>query len=283
MRQLKIDYKITSRESQSLEKYLVEIGKYNLLTPEDEIILARKIREGDKQALELLTKSNLRFVVSVAKQYQYQGLTLSDLINEGNVGLIKAATRFDETKGFKFISYAVWWIRQSIIQAIVEYSRMVRLPVNKVTTLNKLQQVLSSFYQEFERDPTIKELSEILEVTEDQVSDLLKMNARHLSLDSPINDEDDAYTLIDSYIDKDSEKADDVLIRESVILDVDNKLNVLSFREKQILKSFYGLNGSEEKSLEEIGLLFGLSHERVRQIKERAINKLRKSYAFKQI
>ncbi|MEZ4906787.1 MAG: RNA polymerase sigma factor RpoD/SigA [Saprospiraceae bacterium] len=278
MRQLKIEHKITNRESLSLEKYLSDISKIDLLTPDQEFELATKIRNGDADALEKMTKSNLRFVVSVAKQYQHQGLSLSDLINEGNVGLMKAAKRFDETKGFKFISYAVWWIRQSILQAIVEYSRIVRLPVNKVTSLNKLQQVYASFIQEFEREPTIGELSELLEIDEEQVGELMNMNNRHISFDSPLGDEEDDFTLLDTFVDTDIEETDDQLIKESLIKDIDLKLNILSPREKEILKAFYGLNGSEILSLEEIGEMFELSGERVRQIKERAILKLRKSY-----
>lgn len=278
MRQLKITKSITNRESQSLEKYLQEIGKVDLLTPEEEVDLAKKIKDGDKEALEKLTQSNLRFVVSVAKQYQNQGLSLSDLINEGNVGLIKAAKRFDETKGFKFISYAVWWIRQSILQAIVEYSRIVRLPVNKVTSYNKVQQAYSAFFQEFEREPSVEELSEFLDMPVHLISDLLSMTNKHLSFDSPLGDEDTEATMIDFYVENDYEQTDNSLLRESLNKDIDIKLTILSPREREVLKTFYGLNGEEELNLDEIGEMFGLSGERVRQIKERAIHKLRRSY-----
>ena len=281
MRQLKIEHKITNRESLSLEKYLGEISKIDLLSPEREYELAAKVRNGDANALEQLTKANLRFVVSVAKQYQHQGLSLSDLINEGNVGLMKAAKRFDETKGFKFISYAVWWIRQSILQAIIEYSRIVRLPVNKVTNLNKVQQAYTSFFQEFEREPSLGELSEILNMDEEQVAELLNLNNKHVSFDTPLGEDESDFTLIDMYIDSDYEQTDDRLIKESLIQDMDLKLNILSPREKEILKAFYGLNGEEELNLDEIGQMFDLSSERVRQIKERAILKLRKSYKRK--
>lgn len=278
MRQLKIEHKITNRESVSLEKYLGDISKISILSPEEEVRLAAKVRNGDPEALELMTKSNLRFVVSVAKQYQNQGLSLSDLINEGNVGLIKAAKRFDETKGFKFISYAVWWIRQSILQAIIEYSRIVRLPVNKVTSYNKVQQAYSAFYQEFEREPSAEELSELLDMPQSLVNELLSLNNKHLSFDSPLGDEDADATLMDFYVDSDYEQTDDSLLKESLNKDIDIKLNILSPREKEVLKAFYGLSGNEELNLDEIGDMFGLSGERVRQIKERAIQKLRRSY-----
>ncbi len=278
MRQLKIENKITNRESVSLDKYLSEISKLDLLTPEEEAELASRIRDGDEDALEKLTKANLRFVVSVAKQYQNQGLSLSDLINEGNVGLIKAAKRFDETKGFKFISYAVWWIRQSILQAIVEYSRIVRLPVNKVTTYNKVQQAYSSFVQEFERAPSNEELAELLNMTPKQVSDILSIGNKHISFDAPVSNDDSDATLIDFYIQSDYEQTDRKLIEESLSEDVDLNLSVLSSREKAILKAYYGLGEYQEMNLEEIGDMFDLTRERVRQIKERAIRKLRKSY-----
>ncbi len=278
MRQLKIENKITNRESVSLDRYLSDISKLELLTPEEEAELAFRIRNGDEEALDKLTKSNLRFVVSVAKQYQNQGLSLSDLINEGNVGLIKAAKRFDETKGFKFISYAVWWIRQSILQAIVEYSRIVRLPVNKVTTFNKVQQAYSSFIQEFEREPSNEELAEILDMTPKQVNDILSIGNKHVSFDAPVSNEGSDATLIDFYIQSDYEETDKKLIKESLFEDVDINLSILSPREKEILKAYYGLGDSQEMNLEEIGSMFNLTRERVRQIKERAIRKLRKSY-----
>ena len=279
MRQLKIENKITNRESVSLDKYLSDISKIELLTPEEEAELASRIRQGDQDALEKLTKANLRFVVSVAKQYQNQGLSLSDLINEGNVGLIKAAKRFDETRGFKFISYAVWWIRQSILQAIVEYSRIVRLPVNKITTFNKVQRVYASFLQEFEREPTHEELADLLNLPVKVVKDALSMNSKCISFDAPVNNEDTDTSFIDLFVVFDDEGTTDIkLLKESLVKDVDSGLDILPAREKEILKAYYGLNGNEEMSLDEISDMFGLTKERVRQIKERAIRKLRKSF-----
>ncbi len=278
MRQLKIENKITNRESVSLDKYLSEISKLDLLTPEEEADLAAGIRNGDNDALEKLTKANLRFVVSVAKQYQNQGLSLSDLINEGNVGLIKAAKRFDETKGFKFISYAVWWIRQSILQAIVEYSRIVRLPVNKVTTFNRVQKAFISFIQEFEREPSNEELAELLEMTPKQVSDILSIGNKHISFDAPVSNDDGDATLIDFYIRSEDEDVDRKLMSESFSRDLELSLDILSVREKNILKAYYGIGYSQELNLEEIGEMFNLTRERVRQIKERAIRKLRRVY-----
>ena len=278
MRQLKIENKITNRESLSLEKYLSDISRIDLLLPEEEAELAAKIREGDEEALEKLTKSNLRFVVSVAKQYQNQGLSLSDLINEGNVGLMKAAKRFDETKGFKFISYAVWWIRQSILQAIVEYSRIVRLPVNKATSFNKVQKALSSFMQEFERRPNNEELAEMVDMTPEDVAKILSIGNKHVSFDAPISNEDSDATMIDIFVNKDYKHTDAALVLESVSIDVLSSLDILTLRGKEILKDYYGLGGRQELNLEEIGEKFGLTRERVRQIKERAIRRLRKSY-----
>lgn len=278
MRQLKIENKITNRESVSLDRYLSDISKLELLTPDEEANLAARIREGDTEALNTLTTANLRFVVSVAKQYQNQGLSLSDLINEGNVGLIKAAKRFDETKGFKFISYAVWWIRQSILQAIVEYSRIVRLPVNKVTTYNKVQQAYISFLQEFERKPTHEELGDLLNMTPERINTIMCLGNKHVSFDAPISNEDSDATLIDFYIDHEYEHTDSKLLMESIRIDVDSSLSVLSPREKEILKAYYGLNNKQELNLEEIGEMFNLTRERVRQIKERAIRRLRKSF-----
>ena len=278
MRQLKITNKITTRESLALDKYLNDIGKIPMLNAEEEAQMARRIREGDEAALERLTKSNLRFVVSVAKQYQNQGLSLSDLINEGNVGLMKAAKRFDETKGFKFISYAVWWIRQSILQAIVEYSRIVRLPLNKVGSYNKVNEAFLSFVQEFERNPTHEELGSILNMTAKEVSNMLKGNGRHLSVDAPLSGEDGDSTMLDVISNSQDMKPDGRLMDQSLKEEVQQGLSILSPREVEVLSSYYGLNNHKSLTLEEIGELYGLTRERVRQIKERAIRRLRKSY-----
>jgi RNA polymerase primary sigma factor len=278
MRQLKITNKITTRESMALDKYLNDIGKIAMLTPEQEADLARRIRDGDQDALAKLTEANLRFVVSVAKQYQNQGLSLSDLINEGNVGLMKAAKRFDETKGFKFISYAVWWIRQSILQAIVEHSRIVRLPLNKVGSYNKVNEAFISFVQEFEREPTNDELAELLEMTPREVANMLKGNGRHLSVDAPIGGEDGDSTMLDLIYSEDDISPDNELMEESLREEVQQGLSILSPREMEVLSSYYGLNGYKSLTLEEIGELYNLTRERVRQIKERAIRRLRKSY-----
>ncbi|MBI5916000.1 MAG: RNA polymerase sigma factor RpoD/SigA [Bacteroidetes bacterium] len=278
MRQLKITNKITTRESLALDKYLNDIGKIDMLNAEEEADLARKIRTGDQEALDRLTKANLRFVVSVAKQYQNQGLSLSDLINEGNVGLMKAARRFDETKGFKFISYAVWWIRQSILQAIVEYSRIVRLPLNKVGSYNRVNEAFICFVQEFEREPSEEELGEILEMTPKEVSNMLKGSIRHVSVDAPIGGEDSDSTMLDLIADNDGERPDDALMDQSLKDEVQAGLSILSPREVEVLSAYYGLNGHKALTLEEIGDLYSLTRERVRQIKERAIRRLRKSY-----
>lgn len=278
MRQLKITNKITSRESLALDKYLNDIGKIPMLNAEEEADLARRIREGDQEALERLTESNLRFVVSVAKQYQNQGLSLSDLINEGNVGLMKAARRFDETKGFKFISYAVWWIRQSILQGIVEHSRIVRLPLNKVGSYNKVNQAFVSFVQEFEREPTHEELAEILEITPREVANMLKGGGRHVSVDAPMSGEDGDSTMLDVISSGEDMSPDGDLMDESLKDEVQQSLSILSPREVEVLSSYYGLNGHKPLTLEEIGELYNLTRERVRQIKERAIRRLRKSY-----
>ncbi|MBV6655105.1 MAG: RNA polymerase sigma factor RpoD/SigA [Mameliella sp.] len=279
MRQLKITNKITARESLALDKYLNDIGKIPMLAPEEEAELARRIRQGDQEALDKLTRSNLRFVVSVAKQYQNQGLSLSDLINEGNVGLMKAARRFDETKGFKFISYAVWWIRQSILQAIVEYSRIVRLPLNKVGSYNKVNEAFLSFVQEFEREPTHEELAELLGMTPKEISNMLKGNGRHVSVDAPMSGEDGDSTMLDVIsVDEDGASPDGSLMDQSLKDEVQQGLSILSPREVEVLSSYYGLNGQKSLTLEEIGDLYGLTRERVRQIKERAIRRLRKSY-----
>jgi RNA polymerase primary sigma factor len=278
MRQLKITNKITNRESLALDKYLNDIGKIAMLTPEQEADLARRIRDGDQNALGKLTESNLRFVVSVAKQYQNQGLSLSDLINEGNVGLMKAAKRFDETKGFKFISYAVWWIRQSILQAIVEHSRIVRLPLNKVGSYNKVNEAFISFVQQFEREPTNDELGEILEMTPKEVSNMLKGNGRHISVDAPIGGEDGDSTMLDIISSADNVSPDNELMEQSLRDEVQQGLSILSPREVEVLSAYYGLNGYKPLTLEEIGEMYNLTRERVRQIKERAIRRLRKSY-----
>lgn len=278
MRQLKITNKITARESLALDKYLNDIGKIPMLTADEEANLAQRIRQGDQEALDKLTKANLRFVVSVAKQYQNQGLSLSDLINEGNVGLMKAARRFDETKGFKFISYAVWWIRQSILQAIVEYSRIVRLPLNKVGSYNKVNEAFLSFVQEFEREPTHEELAELLDMTPKEVANMLKGNGRHVSFDAPISGEDGDSTMLDVVPGDENMSPDEALMEQSLKEEVQQGLSILSPREVEVLSSYYGLNGHKSLTLEEIGELYGLTRERVRQIKERAIRRLRKSY-----
>jgi RNA polymerase primary sigma factor len=278
MRQLKITNKITSRESLALDKYLNDIGKIPLVSIDEEADLARRIRMGDESALEKLTEANLRFVVSVAKQYQNQGLTLSDLINEGNVGLMKAAKRFDETKGFKFISYAVWWIRQSILQSIVEHSRLVRMPLNKMGSYNKVNEAYIGFIQEFEREPTNEELGELLEMTPREVSNMLHSNTRHVSVDANIGGEDSDATMLDLMVVAGETMPDQVLLDESLCEEVKQGLSILSEREKEVISAYYGLNQSNAWTLEEIGDYYGLTRERVRQIKERAIRRLRKSY-----
>jgi RNA polymerase primary sigma factor len=277
MRQLKISNKITSRESIALEKYLTDIGKIDLLTPEDEASLAARIREGDQAALERLTKANLRFVVSVAKQYQNQGLSLSDLINEGNVGLIKAAKRFDETRGFKFISYAVWWIRQSIMQAIVEYSRLVRMPNNKSAGYTKVTQAIASFQQEFERDPEPEELAEVLNISVSDVQRALRGRMRHLSFDAPVAGDDSDITMLDTLPNDENSNPDLKVMDESLSKEIISNLNLLAPRERAVLAAYFGLDGEEQLNLEEIGDRFDLTRERVRQIKERAIRRLRRS------
>lgn len=273
MRQLKITQSITNRESQSLDKYLHEIGKVDLITAEEEVILAQRIREGDQVALEKLTKTNLRFVVSVAKQYQNQGLTLGDLINEGNLGLIKAAKRFDETKGFKFISYAVWWIRQSILQAIAEQSRIVRLPLNQVGSLSKISKAFSKLEQEYEREPSPEELADILETTVDKVSDTLSNSGRHVSMDAPFV-QGEENTLLDVLENHDPD-TDSTLIDESLSEEIKRSLATLTEREREIIVLFFGLGSNHQLSLEEIGEKFSLTRERVRQIKDKALQRLR--------
>ena len=275
MRQLKITKSITSRESESLDKYLQEIGREELLSVEEEVELATRIRKGDHKALERLTKANLRFVVSVAKQYQNQGLTLADLINEGNVGLIKAAERFDETRGFKFISYAVWWIRQSIMQAIAEQSRIVRLPLNQVGSVNRINRMLTRFEQENERRPSSQEIAEQTDLPQDKVDEALMANTRHISVDAPFAEGDDN-SLLDILINENAPLADRQLLMESLRAEIATVLHSLGDREEHILKDFYGIDGPE-LSLEEIGNKYGLTRERVRQIKEKAIRRLRTS------
>lgn len=275
MRQLKITKSITNRESQSLEKYLQEIGKVDLLTPEEEVDLAKRIKQGDQEALERLTKGNLRFVVSVAKQYQNQGLSLSDLINEGNLGLIKAAQRFDETRGFKFISYAVWWIRQSILQALAEQSRIVRLPLNKVGSLNKINRAFSELEQEYEREPSADELATLLEIPTEEVETTLGVAARHVSMDAPFIDGEDN-SLID-VLENNSTPGTDTALEyvESLRREIERSLGTLTDRQCDVIKLYFGIGIDHPMSLEDIGDKFGLTRERVRQIKDKAINKLR--------
>ena len=275
MRQLKITKSITNRESASLDKYLQEIGKEDLITVEEEVELAQRIRKGDQKALEKLTRANLRFVVSVAKQYQNQGLSLPDLINEGNLGLIKAAEKFDETRGFKFISYAVWWIRQSILQALAEQSRIVRLPLNQVGSLNKINKAFSRFEQENERRPSPEELADSLDLPAEKVADTLRVSGRHISVDAPFVEGEDN-SLLDVLVNDDSPIADRTLINESLSTEVERALSTLTERERDIIKLFFGIN-TQEMTLEEIGEKFALTRERVRQIKEKAIRRLRHS------
>jgi RNA polymerase primary sigma factor len=273
MRQLKITKSITNRESASLDKYLQEIGREDLISVEEEVELAQRIKKGDQIALEKLTRANLRFVVSVAKQYQNQGLSLPDLINEGNLGLIKAAEKFDETRGFKFISYAVWWIRQSILQALAEQSRIVRLPLNQVGSLNKINKAYSKFEQEHERKPSPEELADQLELPADKIADTLRVSGRHISVDAPFVEGEDN-SLLDVLVNSDSPNADKTLINESLAREIERALATLTERESDIIKLFFGI-GCQEMTLEEIGERFGLTRERVRQIKEKAIRRLR--------
>ena len=283
MRQLKITKSITNRESQSLEKYLQEIGKVELISPEEEVKLAIRIKQGDQRALDKLTKANLRFVVSVAKQYQNQGLTLPDLINEGNLGLIKAAQRFDETRGFKFISYAVWWIRQSILQALAEQSRIVRLPLNKVGLTNRIQKAYSKLEQEFEREPSAEELAEILELDIDEVSSTLGIGGRHVSVDTPLSEGEDN-TLIDVLENPNAERAEmNIEHKESLKLEIDRSLKTLTERQKEVICFFFGIGVDHPMSLEDIGERFNLTRERVRQIKDKAITKLRSNSRSKML
>ena len=276
MRQLKITKSITNRESASLDKYLQEIGREELITAEEEVVLAKKIKDGNQEALEKLTRANLRFVVSVAKQYQNHGLSLPDLINEGNLGLIKAARRFDETRGFKFISYAVWWIRQSILQALAEQSRIVRLPLNQVGSLNKINKAYSKLEQEYEREPSADEIAELLDLPIDKVSDTMKVSGRHVSMDAPFANGEES-SLLDVLVNHDSLKADSGLIMESLSKEIDRALSTLTERERDVVKLFFGIGLNHGLTLEEIGDKFDLTRERVRQIKEKAIRRLRHS------
>lgn len=273
MRQLKISNSFTNRESASLDKYLQEIGHEELLSVDEEVELAQKIKKGDRQALERLTRANLRFVVSVAKQYQNQGLSLPDLINEGNVGLIKAAEKFDETRGFKFISYAVWWIRQSILQAIAEQSRIVRLPLNQVGRVNKINRELNKFEQEHERRPSVNEIADRIDLPEEKVEEAMKANNRHVSMDAPFVD-GEANSLLDVLADNNMPMADKALVQESLRKEIDRAIDLLNDREQKVVKAFFGI-GSPEMTLEEIGDKYNLTRERVRQIKEKAIRRLR--------
>lgn len=273
MRQLKITKQVTNRDTPSLDKYLQEIGKVELITPEDEVILARRIKSGDREALAKLVKANLRFVVSVAKQYQNQGMSLPDLINEGNLGLMKAAQRFDETRGFKFISYAVWWIRQAILQALAEQARIVRLPVNKIGSINRINRAFSRLEQEYEREPSSQEIADMLEMAPDEVKDALKTNGRTVSMDAPISSEEDN-TMYDVLQSNDTPSPDKNLINESLAYEIERALSTLSPREAKVLKLYFGINMKHPFTLEEIGEELGLTRERVRQIKEKAIKRI---------
>lgn len=274
MRQLKIIKQVTNRETPSLDKYLHEIGKVELISAEEEVELARRIKKGDTVALEKLISANLRFVVSVAKQYQNQGLSLPDLINEGNLGLIKAAQRFDETRGFKFISYAVWWIRQSILQALAEQARIVRLPLNKIGSINKINKVFNELEQTFEREPTILEISQVMELAPEDIKDALRSSGRHVSMDAPLQDGEDG-NLYDVFLNSDAPSPDRELLNESLRKEIERALSTLTYREASIIRLYFGLNGKHPHTLEEIGEEFNLTRERVRQIKEKAIKRLK--------
>ncbi len=275
MRQLKISKSITNRENLSLDRYLQDISKVPLLRPEDEVELARRIKKGDRDALDKLTKANLRFVVSVAKQYQNQGLSLSDLINEGNLGLIKAAQRFDETRGFKFISYAVWWIRQSILQALAEQSRIVRLPLNKVGTLSRIHRTFAALEQEYEREPSIEEMAEALELSEEEIRKTLRLSSRHLSMDAPLGD-DENHTLSDQLVNNTIPQTDDTVSeKESLQKEIELSLSMLTPRQRQVICMYFGISCPQSHSLEEIGKKIGLTRERVRQIKDKALHRLK--------
>lgn len=276
MKQLKIAKQITNRESESLERYLQEIAKVDMITPEEEVFLARRIRNGDSIALEKLARANLRFVVSVAKQYQNQGLPLGDLINEGNLGLIKAAQRFDETRGFKFISYAVWWIRQSILQSLAENARIVRLPLNRIGNLNKLLRAFTELEQKYEREPTSDELAAELQMSTEEVIDTMRFSGRHVSMDAPLANSEDS-TMIDLLEDADEKQPDDGMIHMSLQLEINRALSTLTHREREVVVAYFGLNNKIPITLEEIGNLMGLTRERVRQIREKAVRRLRHS------
>ncbi len=283
MRQLKITRQITSREEISIDKYLLEVSKIDLLSPEEEVQLIKRIRKNDRQAFDQLIGANLRFVVSVAKQYQNQGLSFPDLINEGNIGLIKAAERFDETRGFKFISYAVWWIRQSILQALAEQARIVRLPLNKIGSINKVNSTYSTLEQQLQREPTFDEISKVLDIPVKDVQQALGSFKRHLSMDAPIGNEDEKGTMYDVFLSNDIKPPDGNLEIESLKKDISNSLSSLQPREIEIIKLFYGLDGRQAKSLEEIGIIIGLTKERVRQIRERALKKLKQKHRNRQL
>lgn len=280
MRQLKIIKQVTNRETPSLDKYLHEIGKVDLITAEEEVELARRIRKGDAPAMEKLIKANLRFVVSVSKQYQNQGLSLPDLINEGNLGLIKAAQRFDETRGFKFISYAVWWIRQSILQALAEQSRIVRIPLNKVGSINKINRAFAELEQQFEREPTVEEIAEVTELAEEEIEKTMRMSGRHISMDAPLGEEDNN-SLTDIMENKSIPATDDYVSNiESLKKEIDHSLNSLTPRQREVLCWYYGIDVEKSLSLEDIGIKFGLTRERVRQIKDKALTRLRTSSRY---
>ena len=280
MRQLKIAKQVTNREALSLDKYLHEIGRVDLITAEEEVELAKRIKKGDKAALERMIKANLRFVVSVAKQYQNQGLSLPDLINEGNLGLIKAAQRYDDTRGFKFISYGVWWIRQAILQALAEQARIVRLPLNKIGTITRINKTFVKLEQEFQREPTADEVAYLLETSTDVVEDALKVSYHHISMDSPVHT-DEVTNLYDLILNEDSPSPDHRLMESSLKKEIDRSLSTLDEREADVIRYFYGLCGKPQHTLDEIGHEFGLTRERVRQIKEKTIKKLKNNYRNK--
>jgi len=282
MRQLKIIKQVTNRDTPSLDKYLHEIGKEELITAEVEVELARLIKRGDQHALDRLVKANLRFVVSVSKQYQNQGLSLPDLINEGNLGLIKAAQRFDETRGFKFISYAVWWIRQSILQAVAEQARIVRLPLNKIGSINKINRTFASLEQKYEREPSIGEIAQVLEMAPEEVKETLKSSGRHVSMDAPLTLDEEG-TLYDVILSKDTPSPDKGLLKDSLRKEIERALSTLTYREANIIKLYFGLNGKHPNTLEEIGEEFNLTRERVRQIKEKAIKRLKNTTRCKNL